>query len=116
MGYRILAELAGLRVTPGRRPGHVNIEDPRWGGYLANVGVKPFRRFERDIPEALDGETFLARYDGTTDLVTNVDPLRRYAIRAPTAHPIYEHERVTEWASLLTPPTRLQQRRRGLVH
>jgi galactokinase len=34
--------------------------------------------------------------------VTNVDPLRRYAIRTPTAHPIYEHERVTEWASLLT--------------
>ena len=102
MGYRILADLAGLRVTPGQRQGHVNVEDPRWGGYLANVGVKPFRRFERDIPEALDGETFLARYDGTTDLVTNVDPLRRYAIRAPTAHPIYEHERVTEWASLLT--------------
>jgi galactokinase len=102
MGYRILAGLAGLRVTPGQRPGHVTVEDPRWGGYLANVGVEAFRRFERDIPEALDGETFLARYDGTTDLVTNVDPLRRYAIRTPTAHPIYEHERVTEWASLLT--------------
>ena len=35
---------------------------------------------------------------GTTDLVTRVDPSRRYAIRTPTAHPVYEHERVTEWA------------------
>ena len=102
MGYRILAALAGLRVTPGQREGHVQVDDPRWGGYLANVGGEAFRRFERDIPETLDGEAFLARYAGTTDLVTRVDPARRYAIRTPSAHPIYEHERVTEWASLLT--------------
>jgi L-arabinokinase len=102
MGYRILAALAGLRVTPGQRRRHVQVDDPRWGGYLVNVGGAAFRRFERDIPEALDGAAFLARYDGTTDLVTDVDPARRYAIRTPTAHPIYEHERVMEWANLLT--------------
>jgi galactokinase len=34
--------------------------------------------------------------------VTVVDPAGRYAIRTPTAHPVYEHERVTEWAGLLT--------------
>ena len=102
MGYRILAALAGLRVTPGKRQGHVQVDDPRWRGYLANVGGQAFRRFERDIPEDLDGEVFLARYGGTTDLVTSVDPARRYAIRTPTAHPIYEHERVMEWARLLT--------------
>jgi L-arabinokinase len=102
MGYRILAALAGLPVTAGDRKGHVRVDDPRWGGYLANVGGETFRRFEQDIPETLDGATFLARYDGTTDLVMTVDPARRYAIRTPTAHPIYEHERVTEWARLLT--------------
>jgi galactokinase len=102
MGYRVLAALAGLRVMPGQRQGHVQVDDPLWGGYLANVGGEAFRRFEQDIPEALDGETFQARYHGTTDLVTSVDPARRYAIRTPTAHPIYEHERVTEWAGLLT--------------
>jgi galactokinase len=101
MGYRILAALAGLQVRPGQQEGHVRIDDPRWGGYLANVGGEAFRQFEQDIPEALDGDAFLARYDGTTDLVTNVDPARRYAIRVPTAHPIYEHERVTEWARRL---------------
>ncbi len=102
MGYRILAGLAGLRVTSGARKGHVQVDDPRWGGYLANVGSETFRRFEQDIPETLDGATFLTRYDGTTDPVTTVDPARRYAVRTPTAHPIYEHERVTEWARLLT--------------
>jgi galactokinase len=102
MGYRVLAALAGLRVTPGQQAGHVHVEDPRWGGYLANVGSEAFRRFEREVPEALDGDAFLALYQGTTDLVTSVDPARRYAVRTPTAHPIYEHERVTEWARLLT--------------
>ena len=84
MGYRILAELAGLRVTPGERQGHVQVDDPRWGGYLANVGGEAFRRFERDIPEALDGEMFLARYDGTTDLVTNCRSCA--PLRDPDAH------------------------------
>ncbi|MEO7275641.1 MAG: sugar ABC transporter ATP-binding protein, partial [Vicinamibacterales bacterium] len=93
--------VAGLRVTPGERPGHVRVDDPRWHGYLANVGVDVFLALEREIPEELDGEAFLARYGGTTDLVTRVDPARRYAVRTPTAHPIYEHERVTEWAGHL---------------
>jgi L-arabinokinase len=102
MGYRILADLAGLRVTPGDREDHVHVEDPRWHGYLANVGGDVFRRFAADIPEALNGDAFLARYQGTTDLVTRVARARRYAIRTPTAHPVYEHERVTEWARHLT--------------
>ena len=101
MGYRILAELAGLRVTPGDREGHVRIDDPRWHGYLANVGGNAFRGFAPNIPESLDGAAFLAQYQGTTDLVTRVDPSRRYAIRTPTAHPVHEHERVTEWAQQL---------------
>ena len=46
---------------------------------------------------------FLKRYGGTTDLVTTVDPDRCYAVWTPTAHPVYEHERVTEWANLLQP-------------
>ena len=98
MGYRILAELAGLRVASGKREGHVQVDDPRWGGYLANVGTRTFRRFAPAIPESLNGAAFLARYQGTTDLVTRVDPSRTYAIRTPTAHPIHEHERVDEWA------------------
>ena len=101
MGYRILAALAGLTVTPGERDGHVQVDDPRWGGYLANVGTRTFRRFAPAIPESLNGAAFLARYQGTTDLVTRVDPSRTYAIRTPTAHPIHEHERVDGWAQQL---------------
>jgi L-arabinokinase len=101
MGYRILAALAGLRVTPGDRAEHLRVEDPRWHGYLANVGSEAFRRFAPGIPAYLHGDAFLAGYGGTTDLVARVDPSRRYAVRVPTAHPIHEHERVTEWARQL---------------
>jgi L-arabinokinase len=77
------------------------VVDPAWHGYLANVGSEAYQRYEPQIPEAMEGDAFLARYQGTTDLVTAVDPARRYAVRSPTAHPIYEHERVSEWARIL---------------
>jgi galactokinase len=101
MGYRILADLAGLDVSPGDREGHVRVTDPRWGGYLANVGSDAFLELEHQIPGTLSGASFLARYGGTTDPVTRVDRERTYAVWKPTAHPVYEHERVREWAQLL---------------
>ena len=74
MGYRILADLAGLEVSAGDREGHVRVADPRWGGYLANVGAEAFLELEHQVPGTLNGATFLARYGGTTDSVTRVDP------------------------------------------
>ena len=101
MGYRILADLMGLRVTPGVRDGHVRVDDPRWGGYLANVGPAAFEEYADRIPVALDGGAFLDRYGGTTDTVTRVDRDRRYGARVATAHPIHEHALVSEWARYL---------------
>ena len=101
MGYRILADLAGLAVEPTGVAGHVRVHDPRWHGYLANVGDETFHEFEGRIPDTLPGAAFLGRYGGTTDPVTRVDSSRTYAVRTPTGHPIYEHLRVSEWARLL---------------
>jgi L-arabinokinase len=53
------------------------------------------------LPASLPGDEFLARYGGTTDKVTRVDPRRTYAVRQPTAHPIHEHSRVRRFAELL---------------
>lgn len=101
MGYRIIAELAGLNVSPGRL-GHVQIADPHWGGYLANLTPAEFEsRFRDHLPERISGREFLDRYHGTTDPVTTVDPDRSYAVRQPTAHPVYENARVGRFAELL---------------
>ncbi len=115
MGYRILADLAGLKAEAGDREDLVVIDDPHWHGYLANVGSEAFQEFEAHIPNTLSGAAFLKRYGGTTDPVTRVDPDRCYAIRTPAAHPVYEHERVTAWFNLLQPnqPNQPDWRRLG---
>jgi galactokinase len=100
MGYRIIAELSGLTVEEAGD--QVLINDPQWSGYLANLSPAEFEeKFASALPESLLGEEFLARYRGTTDLVTSIERERTYAVRAPTAHPVYESFRVQKFAELL---------------
>lgn len=100
MGYRIIAELAGLDVQQlGDR---VVIQDPRWGGYLANLSPAEFEEaFAAQLPLSLSGAEFVSRYGGTVDPVTSVVPKRTYLVRAPTAHAVYESFRVQQFAELL---------------
>ena len=79
MGYRVLADIAGLPVHPGVREGHVRIEDPRWRGYLANVTPAEFdERAARDpgaharrgVPRAL------RRHDRSRDPRGSGDDIR----------------------------------------
>src|SRR5439155_12079309 len=100
MGYRMIAELAGLPAPPdGER---VRIEDHSWHGCLANIPATEFSgRFEFRLPEEMSGEEFLAGYAGITDTVTRVEPGRRYPVRAATAHPVREQARMTQFAQLL---------------
>lgn len=101
MGYRIIAEAAGLPVATAGH-GRVTVADDRWHGYLANVMPAEWEAHFRDrVPEQIGGATFLERYGGFTDAVTTIDPLRTYAVRQPTAHPIYEHDRVRRFRALL---------------
>ncbi|HEY4386182.1 MAG TPA: galactokinase family protein [Ktedonobacteraceae bacterium] len=101
MGYRIIAELAGLSAVH-RENQRVEIEDPLWQGFLANIAPSLWENSYRDrVPLQMTGADFLARYKGFTDRVTKIDPAQTYAIRQPTAHPIYEHQRVRLFRSLL---------------
>jgi L-arabinokinase len=101
MGYRIIAELAGLTVRKTGE-GKVSFEDNRWKGYLANLTPSEWETYYCDrLPLTIEGAEFLARYGGISDPVTKVDPARTYAVREPTAHPIYEHYRVGLFRQLL---------------
>jgi len=101
MGYRIIAGLAGFPVRANVNSVHVKIIDLRWKGYLANLTPAEFEQYRQQIPEQMTGEDFLAKFQGTTDAVTQVDPQRTYGVRQPTAHPVYEHSRVGKFAELL---------------
>ena len=70
--------------------------------YLANISPAEFEnKYAAQLPERMSGEEFLARYGGTSDPVTSIDPQREYAVRVPTAHPIYENARVQRFVDLL---------------
>lgn len=102
MGYRIIADLAGLKVSTTEQEGKVRVDDDRWGGYLANISPEEFEsRFSSSLPVQIRGDDFLERYVGITDYVTDVKADVDYPVRVATRHPIYEHARVKEFASLL---------------
>jgi galactokinase len=101
MGYRIIADLAGLS-SKSIADGLVEIEDPRWCGYLCNVSPAEYENlFLSKIPETIRGIEFLKKYEGTTDSVTKIDPNEIYSVREPTEHGIYEHARVSAFSELL---------------
>jgi L-arabinokinase len=96
MGLRIAGEHAAV-------PGH----------YLANVTTEQFEHeLARHLPEDMLGADFLARYAATADTVTSVAPDRRYRVRAPAAHPVYERWRVETFRELLLEPASEARRRR----
>ena len=101
MGYRLIAELAGLSSTPAGA-GRVIIDDQQWNGYLANISPSEFEEeYAPHIPESMSGKVFLNNYGGITDTVTSVDSSLDYPVLAATRHPICEHARVNEFAAIL---------------
>ncbi len=101
MGYRIIADAAGLEVERLGN-GRVSVKDERWQGYLANISPDEYEReFSGFVPEIVLGSDFLGRYGGTTDPVTSIDPTRTYAVKAPTKHAVYESARVKRFSELL---------------
>jgi galactokinase len=80
------------------------------GTYLANISPAEFEeKYAAQLPERMSGEEFLARYQGTMDPVTSIDPQREYAVKLPTAHPIYENARVQRFVELLNTTTNFDE-------
>jgi L-arabinokinase len=100
MGYRIIADVAGLPSSIDAT--NVRELDTRWRGYLANLTPEELEsQFLAHLPERLTGAEFLRRYAGITDTVTRVQSDREYPVRQATAHPVHENARVTRFAELL---------------
>src|SRR5687767_9883088 len=99
MGLRIVREHVRLRaVTPGASAGQAGVPVD----YLANIAPAEFERdFVPCLPDEMSGDDFLARYAGTSDTVTRVERGRRYRVRAPAAHPVYERHRAERFRELL---------------
>jgi L-arabinokinase len=84
------------------------------GNYLANIAVDEFEQeLAHHLPEHMSGDEFLARYGGTADAVTSVECGRRYCVRAPAAHPVYERSRAEAFRRLLPESAEDARRRLG---
>ena len=71
-------------------------QDP-FGGYLARVPLRDWELvYRRLLPAEMDGGEFLARYGGTVDTATTVDPARRYRVAAAAAHHVEENARAPQ--------------------
>jgi L-arabinokinase len=109
MGYRMITAAAGIDAGP-LSPGRVVIDDGLFKGYLANVPADDWRgRYRAQVPEQMLGGEFLARFQGTTDATTAIDPARSYPVRAATEHAIEEHQRVQEFHALLAGKGRVDE-------
>ena len=61
MGYRMIADFAGLAAT--LTDSRVDVKDDAWRGYLANITPGEFQsRFAHKLPSRMVGADFLARY------------------------------------------------------
>lgn len=100
MGARILARRHAERTGRDRDDAR-----PPWGDYLANITPSELESPAfGPLPETIPGAEFLDHYGRTADPVSRVEPDRRYAVRAPASHPVYEHFRVRAFAELLRGP------------
>ena len=70
--------------------------------HLTELSVKELQtEYLRELPEAMLGSDFLARYKTHEDPVTTIQPDATYRIAGPTRHPIEENERVMKFMSAL---------------
>jgi L-arabinokinase len=63
--------------------------------FLTELTEESFEEKCRDaLPEAMVGSEFLARYKSHDDPITEIQPDAMYRILGPTAHAVYENQRV----------------------
>jgi galactokinase len=66
--------------------------------YLTELSADSFEKDYRAIlPETIIGSEFLARYQFHDDPITKIQPDALYRILGPTAHPVYENQRVLKF-------------------
>ena len=102
MGYRIICDLAGFTANATEKQGVVQLNDPKWNGFLCNITPSEFEQFySACLPIEMNGSDFLRKYQGTTDSVTTIDPEKAYSVKIPTLHAIHENFRVSVFGDLL---------------
>jgi L-arabinokinase len=70
--------------------------------YLTEISTGELKsEYQAEIPDAILGSDFLAKYKTHDDPVTTVQPDATYRVAGPTRHPVAENERVLQFIAAL---------------
>ncbi|HEX3359197.1 MAG TPA: hypothetical protein VHS31_19615 [Tepidisphaeraceae bacterium] len=96
MGHAItLAKMRKIGEHAGKK-----LERDPMNGYLANVDLEDYKRYFREcIPESISGKEFLAKFNGTIDTATTVQPDVIYPVQHATDHHVFEASRVRNFCT-----------------
>lgn len=103
MGYSVIADELNLKSKKRRNKRYeVDIEDPYFDGYLANMKTSRFDDQFRDIlPLRMTGKDFLIKYQGITDPIAIIEPEKKYNIQVACYNQVYENLRTILFLQLL---------------
>lgn len=102
MGYQLLCEWEGLKVTREQLGVLERYTDPRWNGYLARLSPSLFRaQYEDKLPVQLSGKDFHSHHLEHYDPYTPVHPEVQYPVRAATRYAVEENFRVNLFFEIL---------------
>jgi len=89
MGRKIINQ---YRLSNGEKPVQ----------YLTEISVEQFEKSYRELlPDTLLGDQFLSEFQTHDDPITVIQPDKTYRIQGPTAHPVYENDRVLKFIDYL---------------
>ena len=101
MGYKLICDWEGLRVTRDASSRIPRFTDARWRGYLSEVTPSVFRsKYELRLPERMPGTEFLREGQFHPDPFTTVRPEIQYRIRNCTRYAIEENQRIQLFVEL----------------
>jgi L-arabinokinase len=102
IGYKLICQRDGIDVILDEGSAIPRWTDSRWNGYLSNLSPSEFRsRYERWLPESLNGHECLARLGTHADPFTTVYPDTEYPVRAAVRYAAEENLRVQTVRELL---------------
>ena len=103
MGYQLICEMEGLKVTRDDSGVLSRYTEPKWDGYLARVSTSLFReKYEDRLPITLKGQDFLKQHPIHFDPYTPVREEVEYPVRNATRYAVEENQRVRLFFELLS--------------
>ncbi len=102
MGYKMVCRWEGVEAVVDEASPIPRWTDGRWNGYLSNLPPSEFRsRYERRLPEWMEGGDFLREFGGHADPMTAIDSSTSYPVRAAVRYATEENHRVATVKLLL---------------